>query len=512
MHKFLRVGSWYSLPSLLITKIVAFRERVSFTTKIRPRPGKRIKSLSQLSSLLLAVPFLSLAQVTADWTQGPGGVTVAGDGLGNVYTARYDMNPAGDIHVIKHNSNGVEQWQTSYDQTDSTKWEQASWAQCDHSGNLLVCGTLKSGISNPVNAASILMKFSPAGSLLWRVVFDSNFDGSSTRRCRVDGDGNIYVLGLGMGPNGLVSRVKAFNPNGSVRWNWFDGQGIGAAQHFKFTPDRAILLYCRSLTGSLNGYAKLNLTGQLVWSLSGIASIASGDLAGDSAGNSYLVYGAPSPSTGTVLRKLNPTGATLWSVTHPFGGFRVEVGSDDLPISCGYNPPTSGGAAFVKFNSTGGVVWENLNADGSQNLLLHSQLLLDNRNNAYLAAGTLFQMAVCKVNSDGSNGWLHLGSGNTASAIAMGPVGRVYATGLNTSQLSQPFVAMPPQLKVIEINGQHAIALHGEIGETYHVEVSNDLDHWLPLTSELLTTFRRDCVDSESAGKPSRFYRVTPAD
>ncbi len=38
------------------------------------------------------------------------------------------------------------------------------------------------------------------------------------------------------------------------------------------------------------------------------------------------------------------------------------------------------------------------------------------------------------------------------------------------------------QLKVIKINGQHAIAVHGEIGETYHVEVSNDLDQWLPLT------------------------------
>ena len=45
-------------------------------------------------------------------------------------------------------------------------------------------------------------------------------------------------------------------------------------------------------------------------------------------------------------------------------------------------------------------MWQNLNADGIQNLLLHSQMLLDNRNNAYLAAGTLFQMAVCKVNSD----------------------------------------------------------------------------------------------------------------
>ena len=122
---------------------------------------------------LLLSPVPGHAQVTADWTQGPGGVAVAGDGLGNVYTTRYDMNPAGDIQLIKHNSSGVEQWQAGYDQTDPTKWEQATWVTCDPSGNAIVCGTLKSGTSNPVTAASILMKFSPAGSLLWRVVYDS---------------------------------------------------------------------------------------------------------------------------------------------------------------------------------------------------------------------------------------------------------------------------------------------------------------------------------------------------
>ena len=85
--------------------------------------------------LNLLSPIPGHAQVAADWTQGPGGVTVAGDGLGNVYTARYDMNPAGDILLIKHNSNGVEQWQAGYDQTDVTKWEQAVWVDCDPSGN-----------------------------------------------------------------------------------------------------------------------------------------------------------------------------------------------------------------------------------------------------------------------------------------------------------------------------------------------------------------------------------------
>jgi hypothetical protein len=470
----------------------------------------RVTSLLRLMRLLLLLSVPGYAQVTVDWVQGPGGVAVAGDGLGNAYTVRYDSNPAGDIQLIKHDSNGVQQWQVGYDQTDLTKWEQAVWVSCDPAGNVVVCGTLKSGFSNPVNAASILMKFSPAGNLLWRVVYDGDFDGSSTRRCLVDGNGIIYVLGLGMGPNGLVSRVKAFNPEGSVRWNWFDSQGIGAAQHFKFSPDQGILIYCRGITGSINGYAKIDLAGNTVWSLPGIASLPAGDLAGDSEGNSYILHGEYVSNGGTVLRKLDPAGATLWSVTHPFGGFRVEVGCDDLPVACGYSPPTSGGAAFVKFNRSGGVVWQNLNADGNQNLLLHSQLLLDNRNNAYLAAGTLFQMAVCKVNSDGSDGWLYLGSGNFASAIAMGPAGRVYVTGLNTVQLSQPYEALPAKLELGKVDNHHVISAIGEIGRTYRIEVSDDFVTWKPLVSVTLTTGRKDYVDSESAGKPRRFYHIVP--
>ncbi len=480
------------------------------TSRNRIRDGLARLFPSRILALLL-LPLPGTAQVSVDWTQGPGGVTVAGDGLGNVYTARYDATPAGDIQIIKHDSAGVFQWQAGYDQTDMSKWEQAMSVNCDPSGNVVVCGTLKSGQSNPVNAAGILMKFSPTGTLLWRVVYDGAFDGSSTRRCLVDGDGIIYVLGLGMGPNGLVTRVKAFNPDGGIRWDWFDPEGIGAPVHFKFSPDRGLLVYCRSVTGSMNGYAKIDLNGNRVWSLSGIFGTSSGDLAGDSAGNTYLVHSESAPNSGTALRKLDPAGANLWSVSHPFGGFRVEVGNDDLPVACGYTTPTSGGAAFVKFNSAGGVVWQNLNADGIQNLLLHAQLLLDNRNNAYLAAGTLFQMAVCKVNSDGSNGWLYLGSGNAASAIALGPLGRVYATGLETVQLAQAYEPLPAKLKLIKINGQNGVTVMGEIGETYPLEVSDDLAKWTPFASPRLTTNRRDFVDPDSAGKRCRFYRLAPA-
>ena len=96
--------------------------------------------------------------------------------------------------------------------------EVVTWLETDSQNNCLVSGTIRSGYSNPVNAASLLMKYDGNGNLLWRNVFESSFEGSYTTKILVDNDNNIYVLGLGTGPNGQVTRVKKFNANGAVSY------------------------------------------------------------------------------------------------------------------------------------------------------------------------------------------------------------------------------------------------------------------------------------------------------
>lgn len=63
----------------------------------------------------------------------------------------------------------------------------------------------------------------------------------STRKCLIDANNNIYVLGIGTGPNGQVTKVKKFNSAGTSLWNYFDTGG-GAPVNFKFTPDNKIVL------------------------------------------------------------------------------------------------------------------------------------------------------------------------------------------------------------------------------------------------------------------------------
>ena len=109
------------------------------------------------------------------------------------------------------------------------------------------------------------------------------------------------------------------------------------------------------------------------------------------------------------------------------------------PVVSGFPTPNTAGAAFIKVDENGGLVWSNLDADGQLMLLLHARMLLDGANNAYLAAGTLFEMAVCKVNSDGTSAWTQTvaGSGH-ADAIVLGDNDNsVFVVGGVTARISQ---------------------------------------------------------------------------
>ena len=380
----------------------------------------------------------SLAQ-NVDWVQPTRGVSIAVDAADNVYTLDYVYALGAEMILTKRDASGALVWERSFDQTDPTKWERASWVATDSRGNVIVCGTYMSGYSNPVEAASIVMKFDPDGNLRWRNVYENSFDGSSVKKCLVDASDNIYVLGMGSGPAGYVTKVKKFAPNGTAQWSYFDSAGIGAAVNFKFTPDGFITITGRSIFGSVNGYAKIDLSGNAVWSYPGVFSLTVGDCDGDAFGNTYLVHGEYVTNGGTVIKKVGPSGALIWENMYGIAGLRVEVGSDNRPVVSGFPNPNTAGAAFIKVDENGGLVWSNLDADGPLMLLLHAQMLLDGANNAYLAAGTLFEMAVCKVNSDGTSAWTQTvaGSGH-ADAIVLGDNDNsVFVVGGVTARISQ---------------------------------------------------------------------------
>ena len=390
-----------------------------------------------VSHIFFIIVTVSQAQVNVQWVQNTAGVSIAVDSNNNVYTVYYEYNPAGDIYLTKRNSDGVFIWQEKFDQTDNSKWEKATWVATDNLGNILVSGTLMSGYSNPVEAASILMKFDSAGNLIWRNVYETSFDGSYTKKCLVDDNNNIYVLGMGSGTPGYVTKVKKFAPDGSTVWTYYDANGIGAPINFKFTPDNAIVITGRAIFGSINGYAKIDLNGNHIWSYPGVSSLTIGDCEGDDFGNTYLVHGEYVMNGGTEIKKVSPTRSLIWSNVYNLAGFRVEVGSDNQPVVCGFPNQNSFGSSFIKVDSNGNLVWSNPDADSTFALMLHAKLIMDQNDNIYLAAGTLTEMAVCKVNNDGISAWTITMPGSYANDIVLGSDNNVYVVGGNTAKINQ---------------------------------------------------------------------------
>lgn len=373
------------------------------------------------------------AQVSVNWIQNTAGVSIAVDNSNNVYTVNNEFNPASDITLTKRNSAGQLQWQAFFDQTNTTLWEKATWVETDNVGNIVVTGTLMSGFSNPVVAASIVMKFNASGTLLWRQVFESAFDGSQTKKVLIDETNNIYILGTGInGSNGLNLKVKKLSPDGTPLWTYFNA--IGMPLNFKFTPDNGILVIGRGITGSVNGYAKLDRNGNPLWTLGGVFSTTVGDAGGDAAGNTYIVnLEYIFNPTQSIVKKLNPAGTEIWSSNFTIAAQRLEVGTDNMPVICGYPNTGSPGSSFAKFNTSGGLVWSNMDADSTFALLLHAQLKMDSQNNIYLAAGTMTQMAVCKVKNNGTSHWTIAVPGSYANAIDIGNDFSVFVVGGNTS-------------------------------------------------------------------------------
>ena len=394
-------------------------------------------SVVTLIMTMLLLPVQVAADVGLAWVQPTRGVSVALDAADNVYTVDYEQALGAEMSLTKRAANGTMLWVASFDQTSTTAWERASWVATDSAGNAIVCGTLMSGYSNPVEAASIVMKFDPNGAMAWRRVYETSFDGSSVRKCLVDASDNVYVLGLGNGPNGRVTKVKKFAPDGTALWSFFDNAGIGAPLNFKLTPDGALLITGRYITGSYLGFAKVDLDGNLIWTYPAVFSMTAGDSAGDVFGNTYLVHGNAT-ANGTLIKKLDSSGALLWERGHGMAGFRVEVGNDQQAVVSGFPNTGTAGAAFIKIDTAGNLRWSNLDADGPLGLLAHAQMLIDRDNNAYLAAGTMSEMAVCRVNSDGSSGWTQTVAFGYAQAIALGNTDNsIYLVGGTTARLSQ---------------------------------------------------------------------------
>jgi uncharacterized repeat protein (TIGR01451 family) len=382
---------------------------------------------------------------TLAWSVPPRGVAIAADAAENVFTVDWDYNPAGDIYLTKTAPNGVTLFTVRFDNTDATRHEAATWVDTDSAGGAYVSGTIRSGYSNPVNANALLMRFAADGRLLWRRVLGTDFDGGSTVKVLRDADDNAYVLGLGPTPAGVRSRIHKVAPDGTVLWMWYDFAGIGAPVNLKWGANGNLVVAARAVTGLLGGAAQVDRNGQGVILLTGLPAYAGLDATADATGAMITASLDPATNQGRLV-KYGPFGVPAWVRSDPVNMARVEVAPDGGIVVAGTPNAGSFGVAFLKYAADGTPLWANRDADGPANVFLaHGQMRLDAGGNGYLAAGNMSQMAVTRINADGSTGWSMLAPFGYGVALAFGAQSQaVYVVGGQTARIEQGGSPPPP--------------------------------------------------------------------
>lgn len=400
----------------------------------------------------LALPaLLALASACAcaqslSWSVEPRGVAIAADAQENVFTADGDANPAGDISLTKTAPNGQRFFTVKYDNTDATRSEWPSWVDTDSTGGAYVSGTSRSGFSNPVNANALLMRFAANGSLRWRTVLGSEFDGGSSFRLLVDTADNAYVLGLGPTPGGVRMRIHKVTPDGTASLLWYDAFGIGSPSNFKWGLDGSLVVAARSLSGQLGGAARLSTTGLTLSVSTQVPAFSSVDAAADAQGNLYVASIDPALQQGR-LQRLSAGFGGQWVRNDPIGFIRVDAAPAGGVVAAG-SPRASGfGTAFARYTAEGNPLWVNADADGpSIDMLGHAQMRLDAQGNAFLAGSTLGQMALTRVNADGSSAWAVQVPFGSGVGLAFGAASQaVYLVGGQTARIEQGGAPPPVQ-------------------------------------------------------------------
>ncbi len=385
---------------------------------------------------------------TLTWSVQPGGVAVAADAAENVFTALGEAQPAGDIWLTKTSPAGVTLFAVRFDNTDSTRQELATWVETDSTGGAYVSGTSRAGsFSNPVNANGLLMRFAADGTLLWRRLLGSDFDGGSTLKVLRDAADNAYVVGIGPTPSGVRTRIHKYSPSGVLVWTWFDFAGVGAPVNMKWGANGHLVVAARAPTGLLGGVATVDVNGLTQTLLSAIPAFAGLDATVDAKGQIIVVSLDPATQQGRLV-KLGAFGEVQWQRNDPVNMARVEVAQDGGIVVGGTPTAGSFGVAFLKFAADGTPMWANRDADGPANAFLsHGQMRLDAAGNAYMAAGNMSQMSVTRVNADGSTGWSVLAPFGYGRALAFGAQSQaVYVVGGQVARIDQGGSPPPPQL------------------------------------------------------------------
>ncbi len=419
--------------------------------------------------ILLAVFYTYMpvifGQVTEDWVSpgnyyGLDGKMVAVDADDNVFTLSDIFH--GDMYLTKRDKFGNILWDTTYDNTTPSQWEEAAWLYIDPSGDAIVTGFTNTGFGTEWFAVQMVtMKFNGAdGALEWRVT-ESTGSAHRGRVCMTDAAGNIYVGGDINAYNttyyelGNLVVVK-YSPAGIMIWKtYLDDTGVmmgGPLSAMKFDYSGNIIITGVTPFANQQHTAKITPAGVCLWHHA-YSSYGAADIAINSANEIFTLgsygFGAPTPSTDPVIRKLNASGTLLWEHNYDFGsaelGRKIVCDSYGNAVIIGYGSQLTG-MPYVdwitfKINNAGTKLWDQRYNEHANNDEWPWGISIDAWDNTYVTGQggpwpgyfwtSLTQMVTVKYTPSGVAEWtaLHTTYASTGQNNCLASDNSLYAVG-----------------------------------------------------------------------------------
>jgi hypothetical protein len=279
-------------------------------------------------------------------------------------------------------------------------------------------------------------------SLLWRTNYHAPTNiVEEARFCRVDGNGNVYVVGAALRPvssSGYSILALKLSPEGTLLWSrLFVGPEKWDEPADAVVDSAGDLLITGNSANGPNGtdivVLKISSSGEFAWTnwvrltnapnLPGAPAYpyhdASTGIAVDSTRNVYVGGTGRNTETDVLLTKFSPDGARLWTARYDYepGSMDSLLGMDvDAATGVTYasvkavNPTNSVGRhLFLKFSAVGAVEW--VRDSGETNLvweLSASRVLISQDAGIYFTLRSQGRPALWKYDSSGTLVWLSM--------------------------------------------------------------------------------------------------------
>jgi hypothetical protein len=266
---------------------------------------------------------------------------VALDSSDNSYYTGSNNNAAPSrAPIVKYNSSGTLQWQTSFYNVASNRSALGYGIDVDSSGNIYL---LAQGIpsSNINDRSAYIVKMDGTPTITWQRRFAYSSFSTPTvtpTDLKVDSSGNVYAIGYASTTSSSATEqpfIVKYDTNGTIQWQ--KTTGVNNDRFVKLDIDSSNNIYVIMRAGGFPATSstvfKIDTSGNIVWqrtitsaSFNGVSCDPSGNIFVTTGGGNIIKYN----SSGTIqsqsrLYALSSGGST--------GITRAVVGSSNIPYA-----------------------------------------------------------------------------------------------------------------------------------------------------------------------------------